>query len=223
MKTKLMLQHELMLLAIRDEEGTFNGGMFIYSIAGAMVSELLLREKIVAGDDKNQTVAVVDESPIGDVILDKLLQKMVDSEKQYSLQHWVTKAAHLPNLKHRIAHQLCNVGALKHDERKVFWVFTQNIYPELDGTWEDAVRNRMSKTMFYEGNAPDSETAILIALAKHSNLLSANFPKEKLHQHKERINDLAKGALLASSATKATITAVQTAVMVAVMVPIITS
>ena len=81
----------------------------------------------------------------------------------------------------------------------------------------------MAKTMFDDGVTPDSETAILIALAKHSNLLSANFSKDKLRQHKTRINDLANGDLLASGATKATIQAVQTAAMVAVMIPIITS
>jgi len=225
--TKLFLQHELMLLAIADREGTFSHGMFLYSIAGAMVSELLLRERIVAHDDKQETVAVIDESPTGDVILDKLLQQMlqqiVESKKHHGLRHWVTKAAALPNLKHRIAHQLCNIGALKHDEKKVLWVFTQNVYPEIDGSWEDAVRNRMAKTVFDDGVTPDSETAILIALAKHSNLLSANFSKDKLRQHKTRINDLANGDLLASGATKATIQAVQTAAMVAVMIPIITS
>ena len=220
MKTKLLLQHELMLLAIRDDVGTFSGGMFLYSIAGAMVSELLIQERIVANDDKKQTVAVVDESPTGDSILDELLQKIAASKKNHGLQRWVQAGASIPKLKHRVAEQLCEIGALKRDERKVLWLFTQQVYPELDGSWENSVRNRMGKFMFHEGAEPDSATAILIALAKHSGLLEANFPKEELRQHKDRIVELASGDILANSATKGAITAVQTAVMVATMVPI---
>jgi len=188
-----------------------------------MVSELLLREHIVANDDKKQTVAVVDESSTGDAILDELLQLIVESKKHHGMQHWVSKAAHMPKLKHRIAQQLCDVGALQHDEKKILWLFTQNVYPELDGSWEDAIRNRMGKIMFHDGVEPDSDTAILIALAKHSNLLSMNFPKEELRQHKKRIRELAKGEILASGATKSAITAVQTAIMIATMIPIMTS
>ena len=223
MKTKLRLQHEMMLLAIRDDVGTFSGGMFLYSVAGAMLSELLLSERIAANDDKKQTVAVINDAPTGDPILDEFLGQISESKKNRGLQHWISKAASIPKLKHRIAQQLCDLGALKHDEKKVLWLFTQQVYPELDGSWEDSIRNRMAKTMFHDGVEPDSSTGILIALAKHSNLLAANFPKEELRQHKKRIELLASGDLLANNATKAAITAVQTAVMVATMIPIMTT
>ena len=54
MVKKLLLHHEVMLLAIHDDNGAFSSGMYLYSVAGAMVSELLLQQKIEANDDKNQ-------------------------------------------------------------------------------------------------------------------------------------------------------------------------
>ncbi|MFT5301415.1 MAG: Golgi phosphoprotein 3 [Mariniblastus sp.] len=223
MAGQLLLHQEIMLLAIRDDNGTFPGGMFLYSVAGAMVSELLMRQRIVASDDKTQIVTVIDDSPIGDFVLDELLHLIGESKKAKSLQHWVFMAASIPKLKHLIALQLCDLGILKHDEKKMLWLFTQQIYPELDGSYEDAIRQNMSKVMFDEKAKPDGPTAVLIALASHAGLLQANFVKEELRQHKDRIKQLANGDILASGVTQATIQAVQTAIVIAATIPAMTA
>jgi Golgi phosphoprotein 3 len=223
MVDNLRLHQEILLLALRDDQGTFSGGMYQYSIAGAMVSELLLQERIVANDDKTQTVAVVNEKPTGDPLLDELLGQIVKSTKHKGLQHWVSKAAGIPKLPHRIAEQLCDLGVLRHDEKKILWLFTQQIYPELDGTCEDAIRARMANVMFHEEAKPDAHTLVLIALASCGGLLRANFAPDELHQHKQRIDMLAKGDILATGATQAAIQAVQTAIMIAAIIPVITT
>lgn len=219
----LSLQHEILLLALKDDQGTFSSGMFLYAVGGAMVSELLLQDRIVANDDKKEVVAVVDTATTGDPLLDELLAMIVESKQHYGLQHWVSKAANLPNLKHRIAEQLCDLGVLQQDEQKVLWLFTRKVYPELDGSYEDGVRARMAKVMFNTTAEPDAQTAILIALAHHAGLLPPNFAPEELRQHKDRIKQLADGKILASGATKATIQAVQTAVMMAAIMPAMTA
>lgn len=222
MPKQLLLHQEVMLLAIRDDKGTFSEGMFLYSVAGAMVSELLMRQRIVAGQDKKQFVGVIDKSSTGDEILNELLAKIHESKKPRSLQHWVFTASNLPKLKHRIASQLCDMGILRHDERKVLWLFTQQVYPELDGTYEDAIRDRMGKVMFDDNVKPDGPTAVLIALASHAGLLKANFAPEELRQRKARIKQLANGDILAAEATQSAIQAVQAAILVAAIIPAIT-
>lgn len=223
MLTKLSLQHEILLLALKDDKGTFSSGMFLYAVGGAMVSELLLQDRIVANDDKKEIVAVVDTTTTADPILDELLGTITDSKKNYGLQHWVSKAANMPNLKHRIAEQLCDLGVLQQDEQKVLWLFTRKVYPEHDGAYEDAIRARMAKVMFNAAVEPDAQTAILIALANHAGLLPPNFAPEELRQHKDRIKQLSDGKILASGATQATIQAVQAAVMVAAIMPAMTA
>lgn len=220
MDTRLLLHEEIVLLALNDDKGTFSSGMFIYALAGAMVSELLLQEKIAMGNDKKQKVRVKDSSPTGDLLLDELLTQMIDSAKPKGLQDWVFKASQAKRLAHRVAEQLCRKGVLKQDEKKVLWLFTRRVYPELDGSWEDVVRERMAAVMFGSNALPDERTAVLIALASHSGLLKPNFEKDRLRRHKSRIRELSAGKLLAVGATQSAIETVQVAVLVATMIPI---
>ena len=43
-----------------------------FSIAGAMISELLLQDRIMVNDDKKQIVAVINDERTGDELLDGL-------------------------------------------------------------------------------------------------------------------------------------------------------
>ena len=215
MPQPLSLYQETMLLAIRDDKGTFSSGYFLYAIAGTIISELLLVQRIVAGSDKKQIVGVIDRTPTGDEILDEALCLIHESAKPKKMQHWVVKIANLPKLKHRIAQQLCKLGILHHDEKKVLWIFSQQRYPEVDGTYEDAIRRRMAEVMFNEDAKPDDRTAVLIAVASHASLLKANFSTEELRQYKKRIQQLSQGELLATKATHSAIKAMQAAVAIA--------
>ena len=132
------------------------------------------------------------------------------------MQHWIAKIASQPKLKHRLAQQLCKLGILRHDEKTVLWVFSQQRYPEIDGTHEDNIRQRMADVMFNEDVKPDDRTAVLIAIAFHAGLLKSNFSPEELRQHKKRIQQLSEGEVLASKATLAAINAMQAAVIIAV-------
>jgi len=216
MPQPLSLYQETMLLAIRDDKGTFSSGYFLYAIAGTIISELLLFQRIVAGSDKKQIVGVIDRTPTGDEILDEALCLIHESAKPKKMQHWVVKIANLPKLKHRIAQQLCKLGILHHDEKKVLWIFSQQRYPGVDGTYEDAIRRRMAEVMFNEDAKPDDRTAVLIAVASHASLLKANFSTEELRQYKKRIQQLSQGELLATKATHSAIKAMQAAVAIAV-------
>jgi len=104
---------------------------------------------------------------------------------------------------------------------QVLWLFTQQIYPELDGTVEDGIRARMAKVMFDEQAKPDARTAVLIALGLHAGLLTFNFAKDELSQHRVRIKNIFNGYVLATGVTEATIQAVQAVQAVAVMATIL--
>ncbi len=219
MTKQLPLHHEVLLLALSDDKGTFNAGMYLYAVAGAMVSELMLQERIICNDDKPQTVAVINDAPTEFPELNELLEMIDQAPTHQGLQHWVSTAAGFKDLSHRVAKALCQQGILKPGERKILFVFSQRVYPELDGTWEDHIRSRMADTMFHPGTKPDVRTAALIAFAYHADLLKPNFVPEELRQHKFRIKQLASGNILASGATKATIEAMQAAIMTAAILP----
>jgi hypothetical protein len=219
MTKPLYLHQELMLLAIDDNGGDFASGMFSYAVAAGMINELLLQHRIQLNDKDDSKVIVVDRRPIGDELLDELFTLINETESEQTLQHWISSAVNIRDLHHRIAHQLCDLGVLKQDEKTVLWIFTRQVYPELDGTVEASICQRMAKVMFDPAASCDEKTLVLIALAKHGNLLNANFPQDRLSQHKDRIDSLARDACPLSEATKATIEAAEAAILVAIMIP----
>ena len=221
MNTKLCLYEELTLLAINDGDGSFSSGMYLYGIAGAALSELLLTQRLGVADDK-EMIEVLERTTTSDVILDEIIGTIDQAKKPMQLKHWVGKVANMPKLKHRVAEQLCEKGILQQDEKKVLWMFSQKVYPEFDGRVEDAIRIRMANSMFDADVKPDPSTAVLIALAFHTGLLKPNFAPVELKQHDERIREIAQGKLLAVGATETAIQAVQTAIMLAAILPAIT-
>ena len=126
----LFLHEEIMLLALRDEEGTIvSGTMCPYALGGAIVAELLLHERVgVAPTDKKKRVNVIDPTPIGEPLLDECLERLSSAKRRAGLQSWVSRFASLKNLKHRVAEQLCRLGVLRADEDKVLLLFTRKIY-----------------------------------------------------------------------------------------------
>ncbi len=213
--SRLYLHQELLLLTLNDSKGTFEGGMYLYGVAGAVLSELLLQGRIKTSEDDKQIVTIAENSPTGDEILDEVVQLIRESAKPRPLKHWVSKVANIRELKHQIAEQLCKKGVLQKDEKKILWLFTQRIYPEANSSVEDEIRQRMGELMFQPDQKGDERTTVLVAFAKCSNVLNANFAKVELQQHRNRIEEISKGDLLATQATQATIASVQAAITAA--------
>ena len=206
---QLCLQHELILLVLDDAKGSFTGTLYQYGLAGALLSELLLQGviKVSLDDEKITTVAIAKTT--GDEILDEVVKLISDSKKPKSLQHWVYTVACLPRLCQRVADQLCELEILEYNESKVLWMFTRKRYPEIDASFEDAIRKRMAEVMFTTGLKADQRTSVLIALAQTSGGLNANFAPVELRKHEARITEICDGKQLASGATVEAIAAVQ--------------
>lgn len=211
----LCLHHELALLALDDSRGTFAGTMYQYGFAGAILSELLLQGLITASDDKQKSVNVVGDQSTGDPILDEVKSMIHVANKPQGLQYWVSKVAGIRDLHHRVAGQLSELGIVSKVEGKVLWIFTRRLWPELDGTYEDAIRKRMAEVMFDSKRLPDERTAVLIAIAVATDVLKANFPPVELRQHQARVKEISEGKRLAAGATKQAIEAAQAAIMAA--------
>ena len=221
--TKLLLHHEIMLLALRDDKGTFQSCSYVYAVAGAMLTELVLMKRIGIGSDKLQMLSVLSDKPVGDKLLDELLNKIASSRKPRGLSEWIGQAVAIKNLAHRVAKQLCDMRILRNDEQKILWLFTHQIYPEINPKYEREIKNRMSKLMFGQTTQHDERTTALVSLAKHTGLLSPNFDKQRLKEHKQRIDKVASGDMFAARATTNAVEAMEAALMVATIIPMITA
>lgn len=214
------LHEEIMLLALRDKEGTVAAGaMYQYAIGGAILAELLLSQHIRAAESGKKTVVkVVNPSPPDDPIIDECLSLVRNSKKPRTLQHWVSRFAGVKKLPHRVAERLCRRGILRADEDKVLLFFTRKIYPEVNPEPERLLIERLSEAIFTDTNDLAPNTVVLVSLANSIGLLNIVFDKKELKKRRDRIEKIVNGEIVGKAATEA-IQAVQAAIMSAVIIP----
>lgn len=217
----LFMYEEIMLLALKDEEGTTAAGtMYNYAVGGAIIAELLFRQRITTDLSKKKLVSVINSEQLNDSLLDEWLIKISSSKRRKSLQDWVSRIANTKDLKHRIAIQLCQRGILKMDEKTVLLLFTQRIYPEINPEPERQIIERLYNAIFTDTNDIDPWTVVLLSLAQSGNILPSIFGKKEIKLRKKRIEQLVNGEIT-GKATKEAIEAMQAAVLVASIMPAI--
>jgi len=219
-QSDLFLHEEIMLLALRDREGTIASGThYQHAIGGAILAELLLQGRINVEQRKKKMFArVVDSTPVSEPLIDDCLAKIVGAKKPAQLQTWVSKFAGAKNLKSRVAGQLTRRGILRMDEDKVLGIITRKVYPEVNPLPERKLIAALSDAIFSEGQEVDPRTVVLLSLADSADLLKLVFDKKELKGRKKRIEQVINGELT-GKATKEAIQAMQAAVMVACIMP----
>lgn len=220
----LFLHEEVMLLALRDEEGTVaSGTMYQYAIGAAVLAELLLNERLTVEQiRKRKLVNLVSSMPLGDPLIDECLEKIGRAKRRAALQTWVSRFAGVKNLKHRVARRLCDRGILRASEDKILLIFTRKIYPEINPEPERELIERLRQAIFTDIEDIDSRTMILVSLAKSVGLLKVVFDKKELKRRKARIERIIKGEITGKAAAEA-VQAIQTAILVACITPAITA
>lgn len=220
----LHLHEEILLLALRDREGTVASSVFYHhAIAGAVLAELLLRGRLdVEVDRKKKFIRLLDSTPVGDPVIDECLEKVRLAKKRAQAPTWVSRFSAVKNLKHRVARRLCDFGILRAGEDKVLLIFTRKIYPEIDPGPERALRDRLHRAVFTESGDVDARTIVLVSLANASGLLRVTFGKKEVKARKDRIERIVNREV-SGRATAEAIQAVQAAILAASIVPIITT
>ncbi len=221
---RLGLHEEVMLLALNDEKGTVGGGTWYgFALGGAVLSELLLQERIeVEEDGKKSFLKVVVKKKTGDNVLDEALEKVINAKRRATLETWVTRFSALKDLRHRVALLLCDKKILRADKKQVLLFFSKRVYPERDHGPEKEIIARVKNAVFSSGRDADPRTVVLVSLCHSSGLLNAMFDKKRLKTRKTHLESFVKGSTLGGATQKA-IQAAQAAILVATMVPIITA
>jgi golgi phosphoprotein 3 len=220
-KNNLFLHEEILLLALKDEEGTIaSGARYNFAVGGAILAELLLGLRIAVDPSKTKRVSVIDPEPLGDPLIDEWLMKIAAAKRPKPLQHWVCRIAETRGLHHRIALPLCQRGILKVEEKAVLLLFTKIIYPQISPQPERQILDRLQKAVFTDTEDIDARTIVLLSLANSANLLPALFGKKPVKERKARIDRIVNGEI-AGTATRQAIQAVDSALMIACIIPVI--
>src|SRR5687768_7927867 len=91
----LFLHEEIMLLALRDAEGTIaQESIYKYALGGAVLAELLLHKRIgVMESKKKRFVTAVSSKSIGEPLLDECLERISRAKRPTMLPTWVSRFA----------------------------------------------------------------------------------------------------------------------------------
>jgi hypothetical protein len=220
---ELRLYEEILLLALKDEEGTtYSGTSWPYAVGGAVLAELLLEGRLGLEERKGRkVVALVNSTPLGEPVADRVLEKIAHAKKDSDLTTWLARVAGMKDLKHQIAEQMTLKGVLRVETHKVLLIFSRRIYPELDPTPELEIVHRVEHAVFSDDSDLDTRTAILVSLAHVSGILNPVFGKKRVAERRDRLERIvedrpsAEAARAAIEAAKAAMTAIMAATIAA--------
>ena len=221
METKqLHIYEEILLLALRDKEGTILFGVnYHQALAGALLAELLIKNKVeIESAGKKKFVKLKSSKPTGNALLDECIEKMASAKRRASPQNWVQRFANISRIKHKAAESLYRKGILKLEEDKVLLIFNRKKYPEVDPRPEKRLMDKIYDAVFGSSKEIDPETVILISICNSTGILRQIFDKSKLRGKKARIKEITSGNLI-GKATKEAVEAMQAAVLIATIIP----
>jgi hypothetical protein len=179
---ELRLSEELLVVALNQKTGTiapFKPMVFKYTLAAAVLQELFIRQKLKLDED---LVKVIDREPPGDVILDKALKMVTDSQKEKKVQQWISKlGGKSKEFKKILVEGLVNKSVLRHlDEDEPPGAFSRKIIRFR--IWHDRPFVRLHKQLhdiLVYGKEPDSKSLRLIGLIDACKLTPNIFKDKK--------------------------------------------
>ncbi|GAB4178705.1 MAG: hypothetical protein Kow00108_14550 [Calditrichia bacterium] len=224
-KYPITLPEAILLMALKDQEGTVAAGsMLQFALAGAILAELLLNKNITIEEKRrSKPVTFVNDSRVSDVLLRECLEKIRSAKRKASLKTWVTRFSGIKQLKHRVAQTLCNKGILRADEQTILLIFKRKIYPELNPEPERMLIAKLREAIFTDVGDIEPEIMVLISLANGTGILKSVFGRKELKSRKKRLEQIINGELTGKAAKEAIDAMVAVVMMTAIMPAIIAS
>jgi Golgi phosphoprotein 3 (GPP34) len=158
-----MIVEDLLQLMLDDESGGLlaDATRLDYGLAGAVLIELALLERIVVEPSKRpadgvvRVVGAATDVPVLDAALARIAEK---PRKAVTLVPRLAKG-----LRASVTEGLVASGVLREQEARLLGIFPRRRWPAVDPTAEDAVRRRLHGVLV-QGSTPDVRTAALVSL-----------------------------------------------------------
>jgi hypothetical protein len=215
----MLIAEELFLLLRRDdgkpESASAQRG---YGLAAAVITDLVLAERVTLSDDKDPRMTVLVPGPPGHPVLDAAMSRLEqrDGKKLSSL---VTdrKLA----LEHPVASVLADAGVIRIEEKRALGLVAER-YPVLDPEPERRLREQLRLVL--QGGTPRPEDATLLAILQGLGVAGKVLEAEKgtlgRRNLKRRIEEVST-EVKAGEAVKKAVDAMNAAIMTAVFVPVV--
>jgi Golgi phosphoprotein 3 (GPP34) len=187
---QLTLADEIAVLMLRDDTGEIRtecGNVANIAIAGGILMELSMLGRI---DTDLKSLFVVDDSPVGDELLDRVLGEIAAQPERRPSAWWIEHLSRRsPDLLNKILERLVQAGILLTENKRYLWVFSRRAYPANTGREEREAKARLASVIYGE-EVPAPRDTLLLGLADASGVLSAIFPPEDVRKAADRIADV---------------------------------
>lgn len=198
---ELNLIEQLTLLALDDEKGTFvaDSTAYSYAIAGAIIMELALEERI---DLSGEKVVVKDKSKTGDNIIDAYFETIIESEKERKVKSWVDRIGNKANkIKLATIDKLIENRILEKREDKILWIFSNDKYPTQNPKLENQLRNRLYD-IIVNSHRPELKEIMLLNLIESCSLGKEVFGKAQVKTIRRNLKTINESDHLGDSISK---------------------
>ncbi len=216
----LDLLEEYLLIALDDSKGQFviDSTHLHYGLAGAVLLELALREKVsIEGD----YVKINDSAAVTEIALNKALEYLKEKAKSVKVKDVIAAfARQAGEFKQDVLQRLINKGILKKEEHKILWIIPNNKYPTSNLTPENKVRERLKAVMIH-GAQSEPRDIMLLSLIDVSDLTKEAFrDKDDYKKVKKKIKEVTQDVKISGAINKS-IREIQAAIMIAIMASVV--
>jgi Golgi phosphoprotein 3 len=199
----LSFVEEILLLLLDDTEGQFVEipvAAFNVVVAGAALMDLALRNRI---DSDLEHLLVIDPTPTGDEILDRVLAQAAAALEELGVTEWVDRIAGDAEAYKRLAlDRLVARGILRAVGSRWLWVFRTRRYPVVDNREPREVKARLRELVLGD-EIPDARDIVLICLVDACLLFGLVLRPGELQAAAPRIEQLRKMDLIGQAVATA--------------------
>ncbi len=199
----LRFVEEIILLMLHDDDGSFvrvPSWSRDYAIGGAILMDLAMENRI---DTDLENLILLDDTPLGDNLLDPTLAEIAAGEEQQSARYWLERTASSgEEIQEATLARLVDHGIIERHDDRVLWVFRARRYPMIDGTAEREVKLRIMQVLFSD-EIPDPRDVVLICLADACGIFKELLSRRQIDQATDRIEQVRRLDLIGQAMTRA--------------------
>lgn len=186
----ISLYDELFLLALDEEKGNFlplAKKTISFGLSGAILAELALRNKFAIND--KQRLEMQDAAPIGEEILDEILQEIAAAEKPRKLTYWVSYfGEHPKRLRVKIGECLAARNLVQQDENRFHWNASGAAQSEPAVHSKYQMKNQLREVILADAELDPRRLALLNILSA-AGLLNLVFTADELSSAQQLIHE----------------------------------
>lgn len=194
----LTLLEEFVLLALDETTGAFHivpRSQMDLATVGAVLMDLMRWHRL---DYDLRNIYVTDILPIGDDILDPILQILAIAPQltQHPIAEWIDNLVpEAMTLRVRALRRLDQRGIIHREDEKILWVYGERRYPVLADTEVREVKARLL-ALCDNDTVPLPADAALMALAEATGLMRLFLGVAAYEKSRARIKEVAKTDLI---------------------------